>query len=188
MAEINPWSTPARRAIGAQLIDAPKPAYQIAAELGADPSNTARSLRRLRDDHGAVKSSDGHDGQPVFELAFAQEEALLSAIAGEQPRGMLVAGQHALLVPIRDDQEGTFAAVLRNGARTGQVVWTARMDGAAQYLVVFDRDADVFAALRLAEALAAGGIAARRVSVESVLGPEELRRKTASLRLERRRE
>lgn len=184
MASDTLWSTAARRAIGAQLIDVAKAAYQVAADLGEDPSNTARSLKRLRDE-GAVTSAAGPDGPPRFNLAPGQRELLLSAIADAQPRGTLIAGQQVLVVSIDDGREGVFADVLRAAARTGEVVWAARIDGAGQYLIVFDRKADVFATLRLAEALTDAGLRAGRIVVEAIMGPDELRRKSASLRLQR---
>jgi hypothetical protein len=50
---------------------------------------------------------------------------------------------------------------------------------------VFDHKAEVFAALRLAEALTHAGLLTRRIVVEAIIGPDELRRKAASLRLQR---
>jgi len=179
------WSTAARRAIGAQLVDAPKAAYQIAADLGEDPSNTSRSLKRLREE-GVLTCAAGQDGSPRFELAPGQRELLLSAIAEAQPPGMLIAGQQALVLTVDDGQEGVFADVLRPSSLTGEVVWAARIDGAAQYLIVFDREAEIFATLRLAEAFEKSGLAARRIVVEAILGPEQLRRKAHALRLHRR--
>lgn len=186
MASDTVWSTATRRAIGAQLIDAAKAAYQVAADLGEDPSNTARSLKRLRDE-GAVTCAAGPDGPPLFNLAPGQRVSLLNAISDAQPRGSLIAGQQVLIVSIEDGREGVFADVLRAAARTGEVVWAARIDGAGQYLIVFDRKAEVFATLRLAEALTDAGLLARRIVIEAIIGPDELRRKAAALRLQRQR-
>ncbi|MGI8801041.1 MAG: hypothetical protein ACR2KV_02550 [Solirubrobacteraceae bacterium] len=187
MAKDTAWTTAARRAIGAQLLNGPRAAYQVAAELGADPSNTARSLAWLRDERGAVTSTSGPDGPPRFELAAGQRELLLDAIGGAQPRGTLVPGQQALLVTIADGQEGTFAAELRDATKTGEVVWAARIDGAAQCVLVFDREADVYAAVRLTDALDAAGLTVRRIAVTSIMSADDLRRQAAALRLARRR-
>jgi hypothetical protein len=115
------WRTAARRAIGAQLLDAAKAAYQVAADLGEDPGNTARALKRLRDE-GAVTCAAGPDGPARFDLAPGQRELLLNAIEEAQPHGTLVTGQQVLTVSVEDGREGVFADVLRATARTGEVV------------------------------------------------------------------
>lgn len=186
MAKDTAWSTAARRAIGMQLIGKSRAAYEVAAELAADPSNTSRTLKHLRDAYGAVVTAPGPDGQPRYELAEDQRELLLSAIGVAQPQGTLVRGQQILMVTVDDDQEGVFADALRTSARTGEVVWAARTDGSSQYLIVSDRDADILATLRLAAVLKNAGLQSRRIVVEEIMSADELRRAAAALRLQTR--
>ena len=180
---VDPWDTPLRRAIGGELLDGPKPVYDIATAIGSDRSNTMRTLKRLRDDDAVISIPGKPDGHPLFAIADGMEPVLERALAADQPIGHLLPRQPVVTAAVATGQLNELARALRSRALLAHLAWAARIEGTAgQYMFVFSRDADPLASLRLVERLESSGIRCTRSLVETTMSPEALHRHAVSLR------
>ena len=101
--------------------------------LGVERGSLETALRRMLSEQVLERRQVKHARGEAFVLAPKWRRSLDKAVASAHPRGELRVGLRLLIVGVRD--AGAVAEPIATAANDPRVVWAARLDGPARYVL-----------------------------------------------------